>query len=133
MLLSWILFTIILAWDILTDYRKWVKNIQINHTEEAILRVILVSPTTLGISNNLEVCSFCGIILSLFFQFSLWWFFFDGFYNLLRKKSWLYPGSDDKKGDSFLDTYLMKLTEKQIGFLKIGLIMLSGYIFVSFS
>lgn len=118
--------------DVLSDFRKWVQNIPVKHTKEAIMRVINLSPSFALIlwpklywHHNFWLASLtsAGII------FSIWWEFFDGWYNKIRGFHWRFNGSVDKD-DSFLDKFLYGIGGTWETLLKWGLIILAliGYI-----
>lgn len=129
-ILSIIYFFGILGWDISSDYKKWKKDIPINHTKDALLRILLLLPAIIGLS--LHNFSILMLLIATTMVFSWWWELFDGIYNKIRGLSWRYNGSFDPD-DSKLDTFLYHLNTTQETLLKWGLILLStsGYILIS--
>lgn len=118
-------FFCVLAWDIITDYNKWLKSRDINHTKEWWLRVALLIPSTIlfTIPMSYDLPLFLAVMLApVFMQAFVWWLLFDGIYNKLRGFGWWFNGSDDGANkDSKLDIFLMRLKDWQEAVLKIGL------------
>jgi hypothetical protein len=100
-----ILFLAVLAWDILSDYKKWLKNSSVEHTKEAWLRMLLLSPSIIGFTIFHPVKHWGILVLSIFMVLSIFWYLFDGFYNKIRGFDWWFSGSideDESKFDNFL-------------------------------
>jgi hypothetical protein len=113
-----LIFLLTLAIDIWTDYKFWKRNIPVDHTRGAILRLIGLVPV-------LFLLGWYSIPLVGF----AYWILFDGIYNLARGFKWWFTGSDDKD-DAMLDNLLQKLTERQQEILKIGGLLISIHIYV---
>lgn len=117
----------VLIWDLLSDFKKWKKDIPVKHTDEALLRVLILLPAIAGFSapdfDPLTMVSAAAMI------FSWWWEFFDGFYNKLRGFSWRFNGSHDDD-DPVLDEFLYKFSAKQQMLLKWSLIILTTILYI---
>jgi len=99
-------FFAILAWDVITDYRKWLKHRGVKHTDEAWLRVLLmIAPTIffcIAHKPHFDIWVLVNVALMQFFTF---WLLFDGFYNKIRGFDWWFAGSDDED-DAWLDNII---------------------------
>lgn len=77
-----ICFVAVLVWDLVTDYRKWLKERVINHDKEFWVRVALLTPTGILLSwgHTWQI----WIVVAAMIGF--WWLtLFDGIFNLLRR------------------------------------------------
>ena len=99
-------FFAILAWDIITDYRKWLKQRGVKHTDEAWLRVLLmIAPTILFCIAHTPAFNIWVLVNVAMMEFFLFWLLFDGFYNKIRGYGWWFAGSDDED-DAWLDNII---------------------------
>lgn len=106
--LAVILFFAVLAWDVVTDYRKWLKHRGVKHTDEAWLRVLLmIVPTVLFCIAHTPAFDIWVLTNVGFMQFFTFWLLFDGLYNRIRGYGWWFAGSDDAD-DPFLDDLIQK-------------------------
>lgn len=114
-----ILFFIVLEFDVLSDYGKWLKGESINHKKEFWLRIALLSPSLI----MFIVCRGQPIVLSLIATFAMtgfvYWTLFDGQFNLLRKQRFFFTGSDDPD-DATTDNFLQQIPEWLQAIIKIG-------------
>jgi hypothetical protein len=77
-----ILFFVVLAWDLIADYRKWLKERVINHDREWWIRVALLVPSGVFFSwgHPWEMWIVAAAMMGF------WWLtLFDGIFNLLRR------------------------------------------------
>jgi len=101
-------FFAVLAWDIITDYRKWLKQRGVAHTKEAWLRCLLLSPAIVLFTIAHLGNSWWHLVYAVVMCFFVFWIVFDGFYNVLRGFNWWYTGSDDKD-DAGTDNFLQSI------------------------
>ncbi len=130
--LAVISFFAILTWDIITDYRKWLKKRSVKHTDEAWLRVLLmIVPTVMFCISHTPSFDIWVLIDVALMEFFWFWLLFDGLYNKLRGFGWWFAGSDDPD-DSVLDDFL-QANPVAGAILKIGglLLFTSIYIFTA--
>jgi len=123
-------FFAILAWDVVTDYRKWLKQRSVNHTDEAWLRVLLmIVPTVFFCIAHTPAFNIWVLIDVALMQLFIFWLLFDGIYNKLRGFGWWFAGSDDPD-DSVLDNFLQEYPVAG-AILKIGgsILFITIYIF----
>lgn len=99
--------------DLYTDFNLWKENKPVNHKRGAILRLLGLIPANILI--GLAAIPLLG---------SLYWFLFDGFYNVLRGFNWWFTGSNDVD-DAKTDDFLQRLKPWQHQAIKIGAIILS--------
>lgn len=136
-----ILFCLILGGDIWTDYAKWADNYTpINHTLEAIIRMVLLVPSGFLLAGYVEKNPLRIHFHKYWWQYglitagmmgSVYWVCFDSVYNMLRGFDWLFNGSVDG-GDSKLDLFLMKLKDWQEALLKLGLCAVFIFLYIKF-
>lgn len=101
-------FFAILAWDVITDYRKWLKHHSVDHGAEAWLRILLmIVPTVFFCIAHTPEFDIWVLTNVGFMQFFTFWLLFDGLYNKLRGYGWWFAGSDDQD-DPFLDDLIQK-------------------------
>lgn len=117
----------VLAWDIISDYKKWKKNIPVKHTNEMLIRAALLIPSAILLSWG--DFSILKLLTATAMLGAWWWEFFDGIYNKLRGKSWRFNGSIDPD-DSKLDTFLYHLSATKQALLKWGLIGLTTILYI---
>jgi hypothetical protein len=121
-LLGILSFILVLVWDVLSDYRKWVNKIPVKHTYEALIRGLLLIPSfvflVLPKEQSITLYFTTAALIS-----SVWWELFDGFYNKIRGFKWRFNGSRDPD-DSKLDMFLYNIGDTWEGVLKISLIIL---------
>lgn len=125
--LAAIWFFLILKNNVDNDYEKWEQGIPVNHTKEAFIRALLLIPSTVALCLPFPI-SVGNIIAASMLQATVWWEFFDGWYNKKRGLPWRFNGSRDKD-DSWLDRFLYGLTSLEQTLLKWGLITLSIIIY----
>lgn len=106
-------FLAVLIWDVTTDVKKWRAGITINHDKEAWIRVGLLIPSTIGFALHGTFWLWPAAVLMQGFVF---WFLFNGFFNLLRGFGWFTPATGGSTDDSRLDKLPLPL---QVG-LQIG-------------
>lgn len=121
----------VLKWDVRTDLKKWKERKPIEHTPEFIIRLLLLSPSIIGLSYLLPVPWVWAIAISGFLEGSWYFMFFDGLYNIKRKKNWWFTGSDDPD-DAKTDNFLQTLTLAQHKVLKFSLIAVSTALYLIF-
>lgn len=63
-----IMYLGVLAWDVISDYRKWLKRKTVKHKLEWALRVLLLLPSAIGFAGELANTVF---IIALFFSYLL--------------------------------------------------------------
>lgn len=122
-------FFAILAWDLISDYKKWLSNFRVNHGKEAVLRsALLVVPTVLFCLAHPDKFYWILIGNVLLMQFFTFWLLFDGIYNKLRGFDWWFAGSNDPD-DPVLDN-IVQASPKLIAGLKIAgmIIFITTYI-----
>ena len=117
-----VLFFAVLAWDLSTDYKKWIKQINgeqyINHRWEAFVRIMIFTPVTLLLSLHhydkfwlhadgviRDGNFWIELLVTIGMEFFVYWTLFDGIYNLLRYFDWSYTGSDEGSDDAWLDRF----------------------------
>lgn len=128
-------FFIILRWDVYSDYKKWKVGTPIDHFKEAVIRGVYLLPSHIFLftvkthtgNNFWDFLLYITIVSGLLF--SIWWEFFDGWYNKLRGFRWRFNGSVDKD-DAMLDKLLYKLGDKAEGLLKWGLIVTFFFLYI---
>jgi hypothetical protein len=134
--LSVILFFLILTWDVNSDYDKWKQGIRVNHTKEALLRIALLTPSTILLAvpkllNSPKTIDHYALYIGLAacLLFAIWWELFDGWYNKKRGFKWRFNGTVDDD-DSTLDRFLYSIGDTAEGVLKIGLIALFLFLYI---
>lgn len=128
------LFFIALIIDLYTDLRKWHKNIDINHTQGAFVRVALLAPCIFCFTTALNIEWYYALPLTLIMIFFPWWLLFDGIYNVKRNYSWWFNGSIDGAGrDGKLDLFLTRLSDWEEALIKVipMAIFIGAYILVA--
>lgn len=131
-----IYFLAMLWIDVHSDYHKWLSEIPVKHTKEAIIRVAFLSPTyiLLAIPKMTPYFNLWNYLLTTLVVagviFSVWWELFDGFYNKIRGLKWRFNGSVDPD-DSKLDKFLYGISDTWEGILKIGLIFLFLILYIA--
>ena len=114
-------FFIILKWDVYSDHKKWMRKEPVNHSKDAIIRVLLLLPCyglllypkLVDRYNVWHILIQCFIVAMLIA--SVWWELFDGWYNIKRGYKWRFSGTkdaDDAKSDKIL--YLFSETERAL-------------------
>jgi hypothetical protein len=96
-LLAIVLFCLTLGIDLYTDIDRWKENMAVNHKRGALLRLIGLVP----------VCIILGWKFVPLVGF-LYWFLFDGLYNVWRGFNWWFTGSDDAD-DATTDNILQQI------------------------
>ncbi len=128
LLVAIVSFYLVLRWDVYSDVKKWHlfnttgdSKYLVKHTKEAVLRAVLLIPTSILLF--LPERSLIQIPIIIAMIIAWWWEFFDGLYNKKRGFTWRFTGSDDPD-DAKSDDFLQKLTFKQQAMLKWGLIVI---------
>lgn len=112
---AWLIFLAVLAWDLITDYRKWLRGKPVRHAWEGFVRVLLLTPAIILLCQPNP-----WLFAVVPFLFLFWyWLLFDGLYNVLRGFNWWFTGSDDPD-DAESDNCLQRLTLSQHIALKVG-------------
>lgn len=103
-----ILFLTVLAWDIVTDYKKWLNNRAIPHTKEAWLRCALLIPATIGFTILHPAKDWSSLVYTLTMEFFVFWTLFDGLYGVLRREGFWYTGGGGE-GSAGTDNFLKSI------------------------
>lgn len=111
------IFFLTLAIHLAYDLKK---RVNINHKIESRFRLIGLIPATILISIPI---SWSAVAVPLIVM-SVYWFLFDGLFNIFRKYNWWFTGTNDPD-DAATDNFLQKLTLTQHCLVKIGAIILS--------
>lgn len=110
-----IIFVITLVIDLYTDLWRWRHKMTINHTRGVLLRAIGLIPSIYLLSSPIGWTT----VAMLFLVGFVYWFLFDGLFNLLRGYKWWSTGTDDPD-DAQTDNFLQSLTLWQHIGVKIG-------------
>lgn len=127
--LAILFFLVVLAFDLYSDYKKWITNRSVDHTFEAWQRGMFLVPSVLAFHMAIpdrEIWSILIVPLPIFFYY---WFLFDGLYNKLRGYDWWFLGSDDSD-DAKLDNLLQAIGKTWGKILKIGGIIISTLLYI---
>ena len=86
-ILGVISFLIVLAIDLITDYKRWLKQRIVNHKRGAWIRAVALIPSMIFLHlgnpfHNTKPIEL--VVLIILMEFFVWWLIFDGCYNLLR-------------------------------------------------
>lgn len=103
-----ILFTLVLRYDIRSDYRKWLKNIPVDHSRDAWKRSLLLLPAMAFFIIAKGPGSWPLMVYTISMMFFTYWLMFDGLYNHVRKFGWWFTGSNDKD-DAGTDNFLQSV------------------------
>lgn len=117
-ILAIVCFFLVLYWDVQSDYKKWLNNIPVKHTKEAIIRALLLIPSLLCLV--LPNITILKILISLALMGSTYLLLFDGWYNVKRGQNWWFLGTVDED-DSWWDKFQRKIKLKTLKILKIGI------------
>lgn len=93
-------FFAVLIWDAYTDSKKAT----VQHTKEAWLRMALLIPSGILLTIGHPGMPAIGLCV-IFMMFFVYWFLFDGLYNLFRKQKWWFTGTideDEAHTDNFI-------------------------------
>lgn len=103
-----LLFVAVLVWDVVTDYQKWLKQRVVQHSKDAWLRILLLLPSIVCfiIAHPVNEWWVMAVVLSM--TGFVFWFLFDGFYNILRGENWWFTGSNDAD-DAHTDDFLQSI------------------------
>ena len=107
MLAAIILFFAVLAWDVISDYQKWLKGRGVIHGKEAWIRCVMLIPAIVLFTVAHPGNSWWHLAYTLVMCFFVFWTIFDGAYNVLRGFNWWFTGSndpDDADTDNFLQS-----------------------------
>lgn len=119
------IFLIVLAVDLITDYRKWLRGKPVRHSWEAFVRVLCLTPAIILLTRF----EWYWFVVPAFMVMFWYWLLFDGFYNTLRGYNWWFTGSDDVD-DAHSDNLLQELTLKQHIALKVAGCVLTTIIYI---
>jgi hypothetical protein len=89
-------FVIVLAANVVYDYRKWLRNQGVRHKKDFIIRCILLVPSLYLFAKALPVTWVWSLIISGAMMGFVFWFLFDGLYNVIRGYKFFETGSIDK-------------------------------------
>lgn len=117
-ILAIICFLVVLYWDVQSDYKKWLNNIPVKHTKEAIIRALLLIPSLLCLI--LPDIAILKIIVSIALMSFTYLLLFDGWYNVKRGQNWWFLGTIDKD-DSWWDKLQRKIKLNILKILKISI------------
>lgn len=117
-------FVAIFVWDLVSDYKKWLKNRAVKHGKEYWLRLALLIIPTVIFASLLDVSLWWGLAVAATMQGSLWWFLFDGLANVLRGYSWTFEGSIDEN-ESLWDNFVRWLGNTWTVIIKVLLVAAS--------
>lgn len=106
-ILGFITFIAALLWSVSRHYKKWRYGQQqpdtgsttpIMHLPELWIRILAFTPaiTFFSISLAQEIHVIPAICISILMVAALFWFWFDGLFNLKRGREWWYIGTIDK-------------------------------------
>jgi len=112
-------FVAVLAWDVLTDYRKWLKGHGVAHAKEAWIRCLLLIPAIVLFTIAHKGNSWTSLLYSVAMCFFVFWTLFDGLYNVLRGFGWWFTGSDDEE-DADTDNFLQSIPKWLHILIKLG-------------
>jgi len=115
-----ILFFTVLAWDLITDYRKFLKQRELSHQKEAWLRCLLLSPATIFFIIFHPVKDWTAIVYSIGMEFFVFWTLFDGIYGLLRNEGFWYVGKPGDNDEGRTDTFLRSIPKWLHILIKLG-------------
>ncbi len=124
-----ILFTGVLTWDLLTDFRKWQNQIPVNHTREGIMRAILLLPSLFFFLFYRDPFPWWMVPVTIVMVQFWYWLLFDGIYNRLRGFNWWFTGSDDHD-DAKADDFLQSIPRWLHVFIKIAGIVISTTFYI---
>lgn len=110
-ILATILFIAVLLYTVQRHYKLWRQAISqpnageatpIKHKKEFALRCILMLPSVALFTIHHSPFSLWSLVVSALMIGYLFWFLFDGLFNLKRGKEWWFIGTVDKD-ESFFD------------------------------
>lgn len=117
-IISTCIFLLVLAADLITDYRLWKKNKPVNHKVGFIIRSVGLTPIFILLGAR-----------SILLVGALYFLLFDGLYNLLRGFNFWFTGSNDKD-DATTDNFLQSIPLWAHIALKFALIIVGVIIFI---
>ncbi len=117
--LAIISFIAVLAWDIASDYRKWLRQKSVAHAKEAWLRCLLLIPSIVIFTIAHPGNSWWHLVYTLLMCFFVYWLIFDGIYNKLRGYDWWFTGSNDPD-DAATDNFLQSIPKWLHILIKLG-------------
>lgn len=91
-----ILFHIVLALDLWSDYKDWKEGRVIEHAKQVKERIVLLTPPVILLSIPVPGAFIWGLALSGALVGFTYWTVFDGLFNVIRKFKWAFTGSVDK-------------------------------------
>ena len=121
-------FFAVLAWDLRSDYKKWLKTRSVQHSKEWWVRVALMIPSialfTLAHPREAGYAWSTLLVLGLSAGMTgfAFWILFDGIYNRLRGYQWTFTGSVEAD-DADLDKM-----QREMGKAVSMLIKLAGFL-----
>ncbi|MEO6610760.1 MAG: hypothetical protein ABIT05_01465 [Chitinophagaceae bacterium] len=120
-------FFLVLAGKLFIDYRKFLRREPVNHKKEwlvcaalsipSVVLLVVGHPAYSGVSWPTFWITICVVLLEMV----LFWFLFDGIYNVLRGQKWNFLGSFNDPGheDSDLDKVAQIMGAELSQFIKI--------------
>lgn len=115
LIIGLVLYFGVLGLDLYIDINKWKKGKSANHQDKGWRRSIALAP-------SVYLIGWQYILLMI----ALYWFLFDGLYNIFRNFNWWYTGSEDGKDDAKTDNLLQSLTPLQRKGIKFACILVSA-------
>jgi len=134
-----ILFLIPVSLKLKDNFEKWKIDASVNHRNEFINVVLAEIPASIFFVLHCQ--NWWSLIVVLLMMAFWFWFLFDGFYNLIRRRwrkqcnqtyehlTWWYTGTDDQD-DAKSDNFLQKLKPWQHKTIKIGGIVLFTTLYI---
>lgn len=122
-----ILFALALAWDVITDYRKFLKRKPVNHTADAWLRVALLLPSAFCFERATNLEWYWSVPLIAVMFFFTWLLLFDGIYSTLIGQGFFFAGTTGK-----IDRVLVKWPVIRRAAFKIAGTAVSIFLYVKF-
>lgn len=114
-----ILPIIVLAIKLILNYRLWLKHKAVKHSKEWFIMAAGCIPSIVLFTKLSPLIWYLSAPLSAAMIAFFIWFFFDGFYNVLRGFNWWFTGSNDTD-DAKTDNFLQQLKLWQHVLIKIG-------------
>lgn len=120
-------FTLVLIWDLRTDYRKW-KRAPFDHKKKW-QRGVLLTPSILAFALPIGGALFFKLVFSWFLVGFVYWVLFDGLFNIIRRLPWNYVGTPDD-WDSKLDELQRKYEWLYIAKIIVAAGLITTYILI---
>lgn len=130
-------FLAVLAWDVITDYQKWLNEHKVVHksfSEFGVRVLLLIIPGILfflAAHNETPLLATAKVfVIGSMIGFNFF-NFFDGIYNLARGYNWFFTGSDDED-DADTDNFLQSIPLWLHIFFKVGGSAISIFLYTLF-